>query len=273
MPTPCLWLVMNRASDRRGMTWKEPATRIDWIGSSCRLLQGNGRGIRKTRGRSEALPSAPASIWNRRRWRLLMTLRAGGARLDLHRQSEQHAAVDRRLPALRRASTVFGDPDDRSRRASTAVLEAVVAERPDLLLDNGGDLFAIASPSVPMPACSAAPRKRPQAARACCRCATKLEHADPGHQRQPDQAIRRKQACRGPEPVRKLHALHQPLHQRQARDRLRLWRLRQGDGRLLPQRLLDASASSISIPVTALEAHLDGFVTPLRNEAIRSAPT
>ena len=117
-----------------------------------------------------------------------------------------------------------------------AYLREVLAAEPQLLLDNGGDLFVrwLERPYEGLvggteETTSGRMRLEPLRAR--------LEPPDPGHQRQPDQAVRREPARRRPEHGRVVPADHEPLDERQARHRLRLRRLRPGRRRALPERL------------------------------------
>ncbi|MBP2447245.1 adenosylhomocysteinase [Rhizobium leguminosarum] len=121
---------------------EKTATRIDWIGSSCRLLKATAAEFERTR------PFAGLSIGTGihlepKTVALLMTLRAGGARLVCtgNLNSTQPSTVEfLRSQGITVFATQTTDP-----AAHHQSLEAVIVEKPDLLLDNGGDLFAMAA--------------------------------------------------------------------------------------------------------------------------------
>ena len=113
--------------------------RIEWVRSSCRLLASIADEFRDTqpfRGQTigTGIHLEPKTV------ALLLTLKAGGANVVStgNLNSTQPSAVD----YLRREGvTVIGgptqDPDERAGH-----LDDVLAAKPDLILDNGGDLFA-----------------------------------------------------------------------------------------------------------------------------------
>lgn len=113
--------------------------RIEWVRAGCRLLGSIAEEFKGTRpfaGRliGTGIHLEPKTV------ALLLTLKAGGADVVStgNLNSTQPAAVE-----YLRASgiTVFGGPtQDPKERAGH--LDEVLAARPDLLLDNGGDLFA-----------------------------------------------------------------------------------------------------------------------------------
>src|SRR6478735_11766752 len=118
------------------------ATRIDWIGRSCRLLQATAAEFRNTRP-FEGLTIGTGIHLEPKTVALLMTLRAGGARLVCtgNLNSTQPSTVEfLRSQGITVFATQTTDPV-----AHHESLQAVVAEKPDLLLDNGGDLLAIAA--------------------------------------------------------------------------------------------------------------------------------
>ncbi len=121
------------------MDSQETKSRINWVRSSGRLLNaiadefGRSRPFRDvTIGTGIHLEPKTAA--------LLLTLRAGGARVVAtgNLSSTQPTTVDylrdRHIDVFAETTTDAATHD--------ASLSRVLAERPDLLLDNGGDLFA-----------------------------------------------------------------------------------------------------------------------------------
>ncbi|HTX29599.1 MAG TPA: adenosylhomocysteinase [Streptosporangiaceae bacterium] len=114
------------------------STRIEWVREHCRLLRGIAEEFRRTR------PFAGLTIGTgihleAKTVALLLTLRDGGAALVStgNLNSTQPDAVD----ALRAEGvTVIGEPTKDAERHGSYLLE-VLSARPDLILDNGGDLF------------------------------------------------------------------------------------------------------------------------------------
>ena len=115
------------------------STRIDWVGEHCRLLRDIAAEFRDT------LPFRGLTIGTgihleAKTVALILTLRAGGARLVStgNLNTTQPAA----LQALNAEGVlVIGGPT-RDRQVHSRYLGEVIAARPDLILDNGGDLFA-----------------------------------------------------------------------------------------------------------------------------------
>lgn len=121
---------------------EKSATRIDWIGNSCRLLKATATEFERTRP-FEGLSIGTGIHLEPKTVALLATLRAGGARLVCtgNLNSTQPSTVEfLRSQGITVFATQTTDP-----AAHHQNLEAVIAEKPDLLLDNGGDLFAIAA--------------------------------------------------------------------------------------------------------------------------------
>ena len=121
------------------MSSSETKTRIDWIASSCRLLQATAAEF------SGSQPFAGLTIGTAihlepKTAALLTTLQAGGARIVAtgNLNSTQPATIaylaERGVQVIGEQTT---DPEAHSR-----FLDAILGEKPDLLLDNGGDLFA-----------------------------------------------------------------------------------------------------------------------------------
>ena len=114
-------------------------TRIDWVREHCRLLQAISAEFRQTRpfGR---LTIGTGIHLEAKTVALLLTLRDGGARLVStgNLNTTQPDAVE----TLRAEGiTVIGGPTKDS-EVHASYLDEVLAAKPDLILDNGGDLFA-----------------------------------------------------------------------------------------------------------------------------------
>jgi len=114
-------------------------TRIDWVGENCRLLAKTTIEFRKTRpfdgktiGTGIHLEPKTAA--------LLLTLKAGGARVlsTGNLNSTQPETVSY---LLEHGIEVYASPT-RDAKEHTANLDRILKYKPDLLLDNGGDLFA-----------------------------------------------------------------------------------------------------------------------------------
>jgi len=112
--------------------------RIEWVRQNCRLLAGIGRDFEADK------PFAGMTIGTGihlepKTVALILTLKTGGARVVStgNLNTTQPSAVD----YLRdNGVTVVGGPT-RDRAEHLEHLAAVIAEKPDLILDNGGDLF------------------------------------------------------------------------------------------------------------------------------------
>lgn len=112
--------------------------RIDWVANNCRLLASIAEEFRSTKpfaGRTigTGIHLEPKTV------ALILTLQEGGARLVStgNLNTTQQSAVDH-LAA--RGVTVVGGPTsdiDQHRRN----LAGVLGHKPDIILDNGGDLF------------------------------------------------------------------------------------------------------------------------------------
>ncbi|MBB3313128.1 adenosylhomocysteinase [Rhizobium sp. BK196] len=245
---------------------EKPATRIDWTGNSCRLLKATAAEFEKTR------PFAGLSIGTGihlepKTVALLMTLRAGGARLICtgNLNSTQPATVE----FLRAQGITVFATQTTDLVAHHRSLEAVLAEKPDLLLDNGGDLFAIAA-------------EKPYA-----NLLGGTEETTSGRTRL--LPMRDKLAMPilviNDSPIKQFaenrHAVGQSLFESYMRFTNRSTNGKRvtvfgygacGKGAAAAFRNAFSTVSVVDIdPVTSLEAHLDGFVTPLREQAIRSA--
>jgi len=115
------------------------STRIDWVREHCRLLRGIADEFGRTRP-FDGLTIGTGIHLEAKTVALLLTLRDGGARLVStgNLNTTQPDAVGR----LRAEGvTVIGEPTKDS-QVHAAYLGEVLAAEPDLILDNGGDLFA-----------------------------------------------------------------------------------------------------------------------------------
>jgi adenosylhomocysteinase len=114
-------------------------SRIDWVASSCRLLNHIAEEFERTRP-FDGLTIGTGIHLEPKTAALLMTLHRGGARVvgTGNLNSTQTETVD----YLRgHGVEVFGD-STRDAAAHDVNLQAVLDAEPQLLLDNGGDLFA-----------------------------------------------------------------------------------------------------------------------------------
>ncbi len=112
--------------------------RIDWVGENCRLLNSISQEFRQTlpfrdRTIGTGIHLEPKTV------ALLLTLQAGGAHVVStgNLNTTQPDAVEH-LRA--RGVTVIGEPT-RDAAQHRGFLKGILSEKPDLLLDNGGDLF------------------------------------------------------------------------------------------------------------------------------------
>jgi adenosylhomocysteinase len=114
-------------------------TRIDWVGEHCRLLRAISAEFARTRP-FDGLTIGTGIHLEAKTVALLLTLRDGGARLVStgNLNTTQPDAVERlRAEGI----TVIGAPTKDS-QVQAGYLDEVLAAEPDLILDNGGDLFA-----------------------------------------------------------------------------------------------------------------------------------
>jgi adenosylhomocysteinase len=115
------------------------STRIDWVGEHCRLLRDIAAEFGRTRP-FDGLTIGTGIHLEAKTVALLLTLRDGGARLVStgNLNTTQPDAVERlRAEGI----TVIGEPTKDSGVHAGFIGEVLAAE-PDLILDNGGDLFA-----------------------------------------------------------------------------------------------------------------------------------
>jgi len=115
------------------------STRIDWVREHCRLLRDIAAEFGRTRP-FDGLTIGTGIHLEAKTVALLLTLRDGGARLIStgNLNTTQPDAVER----LRAEGvTVIGEPTKDS-QVHAGFLGEVLAAEPDLILDNGGDLFS-----------------------------------------------------------------------------------------------------------------------------------
>src|SRR5215472_4296809 len=114
-------------------------TRIDWVAEHCHLLRSISAEFKDT------LPFRGLTIGTSihleaKTVALILTMRDGGARLvstgNLNTTQPEAVAV-----LIAEGVVVIGDPT-KDRELHSRYLDEVIAARPDLILDNGGDLFA-----------------------------------------------------------------------------------------------------------------------------------
>jgi adenosylhomocysteinase len=112
--------------------------RIEWVIANCRLLAAIGEELERTRP-FEGLRIGTGIHLEPKTVALLLTLQRGGAELVAtgNLNTTQQEAID--YLAARGVTVVGGPTSDPAEH--DAFLREVLRTRPDLLLDNGGDLF------------------------------------------------------------------------------------------------------------------------------------
>jgi adenosylhomocysteinase len=112
---------------------------IEWIGSSCRLLAAIGEEFDRTRP-FEGLKIGTGIHLEPKTVALLLTLARGGAEVTStgNLNTTQQEAIDHlNANGVRAVGAPTSDPAEHD-----VYLREVLATEPDLILDNGGDLFA-----------------------------------------------------------------------------------------------------------------------------------
>lgn len=248
------------------MTISSHPSRIEWVGESCTLLRATAAEFAVTlpfKGMTigTAIHLEPKTV------ALLMTLKAGGAQLVAtgNLNSTQPTTVDY---LTRRGITVIGGQTTDA-TAHSGFIDALLDHQPDLLLDNGGDLFA----------------------RVADRPYRKLlggtEETTSGRARlEPMRdAIGLPVLVINDSPIKQFaenrHAVGQSLFESYMRFTNRSTNGKCvtvfgygacGKGTAACFRNAYSAVSVVDVdPVSTLEAHLDGFSTPGRDDAIRSA--
>jgi adenosylhomocysteinase len=248
------------------MSSSETKTRIDWIAASCRLLQATAAEFAQTRPFAD-LTIGTAIHLEPKTAALLTTLQAGGARLIAtgNLNSTQPATI----AYLRdRGVTVIGE---QTVDATThgRFLDAILGEKPDLLLDNGGDLFARVA----------------EGGYSTLRGGTEETTSGRARLAPLRDAIKVPVLVINDSPIKQFaenrHAVGQSLFESYMRFTNRSTNGKRvtvfgygacGKGAAACFRNAFSVVSVVDVnPVTTLEAHLDGFATPLREQAIRSA--
>lgn len=114
-------------------------SRIEWVGQSCALLRAIAAEFQTTRP-FKGLTIGTAIHLEPKTVALLMTLRAGGAELVAtgNLNSTQPATVD--YLKSQGIAVIGGQTTDAT--AHSGFIDALLDHQPDLVLDNGGDLFA-----------------------------------------------------------------------------------------------------------------------------------
>lgn len=241
-------------------------TRIDWISRSCRLLGQISREFNETRP-FDGLTIATGIHLEPKTVALLMTLRTGGARLAVtgNLNSTQPATVD----YLRAQGIEVHAEQTTDSQAHGRNLDRLLAAKPDLLLDNGGDLFARFA-------------ENPYTS---LRGGTEETTSGRARLKPMRSAIKVPVLVINDSPIKQFaenrHAVGQSLFESYLRFTNRSTNGKRvtifgygacGKGTAACFRNAFASVSVIDIdPVTALEAHFDGFATPERAAAIASA--
>jgi adenosylhomocysteinase len=248
------------------MPLADALTRINWIIASCKLLAATAAEFQRDKP-FKGLTIGTAIHLEPKTAALLLTLVAGGARVvstgNLNSTQPETVAY---LTA--QGIKVIGERTSDG-AAHERFLDAIIAEAPDLLLDNGGDLFArIAKQGYP-------------------RLRGGTEETTTGRAR----LVPLRDAIKVPvlvindSPIKQFaenrHAVGQSLFESYMRFSNRSTNGKRvtvfgygacGRGTAACFRNAFSAVSVVDVnPVTALEAHLDGFATPLRENAIRNA--
>lgn len=121
------------------MSTSSQPSRIEWVGQSCSLLRATAAEFQTTRP-FKGLTIGTAIHLEPKTVALLMTLKAGGAKLVAtgNLNSTQPATVD--YLKSQGIAVIGGQTTDA--KAHSGFIDALLDHQPDLLLDNGGDLFA-----------------------------------------------------------------------------------------------------------------------------------
>jgi adenosylhomocysteinase len=248
------------------MTRQHRLSRIEWIADSCRLLTAIAEDFARTKP-FQGLTIGTAIHLEPKTVALLMTLRAGGAKLVVtgNLNSTQLATVEY---LKQHKIDVIGEQTTDS-TAHRGFIDTLLDRRPDLLLDNGGDLFARVV-------------ERPYK-----NLLGGTEETTSGRRRLAPmrEAIGLPILVINDSPIKRFaenrHAVGQSLFESYMRFTNRSTNGKRvavfgygacGKGTAACFRSAYSNVSVVDVdPVTALEAHLDGFSTPLRNQAIASA--
>ena len=248
------------------MPTTEIASRIDWIGRSCRLLAATAEEFSRTRPFA-GLTIGTAIHLEPKTAALLKTLKAGGARL-IATGNLNSTQADTVAWLRQEGIQVIGEQTTDA-SAHGDFIDAILSQQPDLLLDNGGDLFARVA-------------ERPYAS-----LLGGTEETTSGRMRLKPLRDRLKLPILviNDSPIKQFaenrHAVGQSLFESYMRFTNRSTNGKRvtvfgygacGKGTASCFRNAFSTVSVVDIdPVATLEAHLDGFVTPLRSTAIGHA--
>jgi adenosylhomocysteinase len=248
------------------MARQHQLSRIEWVADSCRLLKATAEDFSRTKPFG-GLTIGTAIHLEPKTVALLMTLRAGGASLVVtgNLNSTQPATVD--YLKQHRIDVIGGQTTDTA--AHGGFIDALLDHRPDLLLDNGGDLFARIA-------------ERPYE-----NLLGGTEETTSGRRRlwPMREAIGLPILVINDSPIKQFaenrHAVGQSLFESYMRFSNRSTNGKRvtvfgygacGKGTAACFRSAYSNVSVVDVdPVTTLEAHLDGFTTPLRNQAVACA--
>lgn len=248
------------------MTISSPLSRIEWVDQSCALLRSTAAEFAQTLP-FKGLTIGTAIHLEPKTVALLMTLRAGGAQLVAtgNLNSTQPATVEY---LTRQGITVIGGQTTDA-TAHSGYIDALLDHQPDLLLDNGGDLFARVA-------------ERPYRT-----LLGGTEETTSGRARLTPMrdAIGLPVLVINDSPIKQFaenrHAVGQSLFESYMRFTNRSTNGKRvtvfgygacGKGTAACFRNAYSAVSVVDVdPVTTLEAHLDGLLTPRRDDAICSA--
>ncbi len=241
-------------------------SRIDWVASGCRLLKGIAAEFAQTQPFA-GLTIGTAIHLEPKTAALLLTLKAGGARVvatgNLNSTQPATAAF-----LADNGIAIIGE-QTRNAGAHHGFIDALLDEQPDLLLDNGGDLFARFL-------------ERPYDG-----LIGGTEETTSGRTRLAPlrERLARPILVINDSPIKQFaenrHGVGQSLFESFLRFTNRSTNGKRvlifgygacGKGTAACFRQGYSAVSVVDIdPVTTLEAHLDGFLTPHRDDAVRSA--
>lgn len=241
-------------------------SRIEWVADNCRLLRAITEEFSHTKP-FRNLTIGTAIHLEPKTVALLMTLRAGGANLIVtgNLNSTQPATVSY---LKQHQIDVIGEQTTDA-ATHNSFIDALLDHKPDLLLDNGGDLFARFA-------------ERPYG-----NLIGGTEETTSGRRRLElmREAIGLPILVINDSPIKQFaenrHAAGQSLFESYMRFTNRATNGKRvavfgygacGKGTAACFRGANSNVSVVDVdPVMALEAHFDGFATPLRNQAIASA--
>lgn len=253
-------------SGEKTMARQHQLSRIEWVADSCRLLNAIAEEFSRTKP-FQGLTIGTAIHLEPKTVALLMTLRKGGANLVAtgNLNSTQPATVE----YLKRHGIAVIGEQSTDARVHRGFIDTLLDRQPDLLLDNGADLFARVA-------------ERPYK-----NLLGGTEETTSGRRRLAPmrEAIALPILVINDSPIKQFaenrHAVGQSLFESYMRFTNRSTNGKRvsvfgygacGKGTAGCFRSAFSNVSVVDVdPVTALEAHLDGFSTPPRSDAIASA--